>query len=160
MKKKALISGIAIVVFLAGAGVLLYVNQLTQSPEYLLRKLARADNEAERDDLVMRLSVARGNVVDAVLDAYNKPDAKPKFRADLLDLLFKWNLRARQDRIDLALRAALTDREAVVRRKAAQCIALCDEEDLQAALADLVDDPDAQVRRQGELGERVAYREA
>jgi len=115
--------------------------------EVLVARL-RAAEGAERETLIMQLNLARGDAVSAMIAAFADPAAEPGFRADLLDLLFKRNLRRADERIAAVMVRALDDPEQVVRRAAVRDYAVYMGSRDQLALLDHVADPDPEVRRQ------------
>ena len=135
----------AIAAALVGFGALILLHGRSRSPEALLAKLAAG--KGDRQDLIMRLNVARGDVVGPMLEALHDASADPTFRADVLELLLKRNFRAREERIEKALLAATRDDELLVRRKAVHGLSVYAEESLQVALIPSVSDPDPETRR-------------
>jgi len=114
-------------------------------PDVLIRRLRRA--RGDKRQLTMRLNLASGDVVPVLIGAFHDRSAAATFRADILDLLFKRNLRAEDDRINSTLREALSDSEPVVRRRAAGGFAVYTDEHSQVILLPSVADPDPEVRR-------------
>lgn len=136
----------AVVAAVLAAGTILLVQQIQgRSPEALLRQLA--GGKGDREEIVMRLNVARGDVVQAMIKAFNAP-GDGAFRADVLDLLFKRYNRVKNQQIEDVLRQAVKDGDPLVRRCAAKGIATYGDTVMQAAMADAVDDSDAETRRQ------------
>ena len=147
--KKLLIAAAAVALLLLAIGLLVALQYRSQDPEVLLDRLARG--KGDRGDLIMRLNVARGDSVGPMIRALQDNTYSTDVRADILELLFKRNLRASEQRIEDAILAATRDPEPVIRRRAAYCLAVYAEGDLQATLADHIRDPDPQVRRQAYL---------
>lgn len=129
-------------------GVVVLVSVRSQRPEALLSRLAKATTRGERDELVMRLNVVRGDVVRPMIAAVKDTSAPAGFRVDVMELLFKRNHRSRERRIEQAILAAVNDPAPEVRRMVLYGLAVYAEPELQVAIADLVADPDPQVRRQ------------
>ena len=145
MKWWAIIAAVIVVVL--GACGFLKFHFHRSSPEGLLERLRKAGPQ-DRENVMMRLNVARGDVVGLLITALAAEDAPASFRCDVLELLLKANLRVQQDRIDKAILAALDSTTDAVRRKAAYGLAAYGQSEQQAALAGRLDDPDPAVRRQ------------
>ena len=148
MKKIAIISATVGIVLAIGVLAIVLVVR-SRRPEALLERLKRG--RGNRDDLIMRLNVVRGDVVSLLIRAVNDPDAPVPFRADCLELLFKRNLRNPEPRIEEALRAAVKSDELTLRRAAAHGLAAYADERTQVALVDCLDDPVPEIRRQAYL---------
>ncbi len=143
MKKPVIISLVIAAVLLGalGAG---WLYKRSQSPEALLDKLA--GGSGDRKNILMRLGVARGDVVSLMLEWLDEPDTRGQFRADLIEMLFKMNMRSSQQRIAEAMTAAIKDPDLLTRRKAVECISVYGEDDLKVKLADCVSDEDPEIR--------------
>lgn len=144
--RKIIIYSIIGLAVAAGAGMLLYQNTQSATPEALLKKLARGDGN--RDELVMRLNVARGDVAGAMVKALNDPATPSTLRGDLLELLCKRMCRSEDDRIAAALRQSIHDNDLAVRRRAAYCLAVYADAVTQMSMIECLKDSDPEVRRQ------------
>lgn len=143
---------IKIVACVAGSVIALFigavlVRQHLRSPGYLVARLRGAEGD-RREALVMRLNLSRGDVVTPMVAALRDSDAPAEYRADMLELLFKKYNRAADERVEAALGGALADAEPAVRRAAVYGFAVYMRREQQLAVLDLIDDPDAEVRRQ------------
>ena len=148
MRKALKIAAVAIALLLLG-GVLLWLHFHAQRPEALLAQLARG--KGDREELIMRLNVARGDVVGPMIAAFRDENKPATFRADLLELLFKKNFRSTEPRIEETILAAIKDPNPAIRRKAAYGLAVYAEDRLQVALIDCLSDADPEVRRHAYL---------
>ena len=144
--KKVLLITAAVAVVLIVLGVLLWMHLQLQKPEVLLDRLRRGSGDKE--ELVMRLNVARGDSVGPMLTAFQDESAPTSFRADILELLFKRNLRSAEPRIEKVILKAIKNPDPIIRRRAAYGLAIYSENRLRLTLADSIDDPDPEVRRQ------------
>jgi len=129
--------------------VLTYRHVRARTPEALLARLARRGGDKE--ELIMRINVARGDVITPIISAYRDTTATSAFRADLIELLFKRNFRSSDQAIEEVLLDALGEPDVVVRRRAVRALALYGTERLQLALVDCVRDSDEEIRRQAYL---------
>ena len=145
MKRGLIIGSVVVVVGLAAVFVLLS-RLRSQSPEALLARLA--EGRGDREDLIMQINLARGDVVGPMLEALEDKEAPPSFRADVLELLFKKHFRSPEDRIKEALLRALEDPDTQVRRWAAYGFAVYMDDGERVVLVECLDDPDPAVRRQ------------
>lgn len=138
----AAIIGITLAFILGGVAWLLG----SESTSRLLRQLRGA--KSNREDIVMRLTISREDVVPALLKAFRRTTEPPEFRATVLEVLLKRHLRRADDRIPALCVEALSDPEPLVRRAAASGLVTY----LQGTpelltLTDHVTDPDYEVRR-------------
>jgi hypothetical protein len=117
----------------------------------------RDASEAEREELMMRLSLARGDVVPQTIEAFGDTSAPAHYRAALLGLLFKINSRFEDKKIQEVLKKALKDPSAEVSRKAVHDYTLYMDHDKQIDLLDLVRSPDPEIRKQ--VGQQLCARE-
>ena len=145
MRRFAIIGAIILAVLALFVG-LVRLRLRADRPEALIARLETARG-AERDQLLLRLSLARGDVAARLVDAY-RGAAAPDFRAELLDLLFRRNLREPDERLAALAGEALGDPAPAVRRAAAYGLAAYAEPKTQARLAKGIGDRDPQVRRQ------------
>ncbi len=146
--KKILIITFAVALPLA-AVVALLLHFRSQTPEALLARLM--EGKGDREELVMRLNVARNDIVGPMIAALQDKDAPGSFRADVLDLLFRRYYRAPEPRIEEAILPAIKDPDPAVRRAAAESLATYGSLSQKTALVDSLDDPDPEVRRQAYL---------
>ena len=147
--KKGLIIAAAVLAVLVVCAILLALQFRSQSPESLLNQLARG--KGDREDIIMRLNVARGDTIGPMITALQDRTGPASFRADVLELLFKRSFRSPEQRIEDAVLEALKDPDPIIRRKAAYGLAVYAEDRLQVALVDSIDDPDPATRRQAYL---------
>lgn len=145
MRRKTVIIIVASLVVAGGVTTLLVVNSRSQTPEALLGQLAKG--QGNREDLVMRLNVARGDVVAALLHAFNQPGPS-NFRADVLELLMKRHWRSNDPRIEEVMAQAVKDSDVLVRRTAVKGIAVYGDDKAQALLGGCYDDSDVEIRKQ------------
>jgi hypothetical protein len=145
MKRNILIAAgvlvLAAVVFLFSV----YLSRRKENPEVLLKWLKKS--KGDREEILMRLNMARGDVSTPMIRVFNDRGSNPKFRAEVLDLLFKKNLRAPDARVESTLVAALKDTSSLIRRQAVEGFALFTDSRLQPALVPFLRDPDTEVRR-------------
>ncbi len=144
--KKLLMVAIVVILVAAVITVLLIQNARSRSPEVLLKKLAAG--QGNKEELIMRLNVARGDVVGPMIEAVQNEKASPQFRAEVLELLFKKNFNSSEPRIEEVLIQAASNPDVIIRRKAAEGMAVYAESSLQLELIDHICDPDPEVRRQ------------
>lgn len=108
----------------------------------------RDASEAEREELMMRLSLTRGDVVPQTIQAFQDTGAPAQYRAALLGLLFKINSRLEDEKIQEVLKKALKDPCVEVSRKAVHGYVLFMGHDKQMDLLDLIRSPDPEIRKQ------------
>ena len=145
MKRFLVIAAIVLGVLGLSVG-LIWLRLRADRPEALIARLASARG-ADRQELVLRLGLARGDVTAKLIDAFGAATA-PAFRAELVDLIFRRNLREPDERLLALARKALTDGAPEVRRTAAYGLVVYGDAKSQRLLADRVADPDPQIRRQ------------
>ena len=144
--KKILLVAAMIAAVCAAAIVLVLLHVRSRRPEALLDQLARG--KGDREDIIMRLNLARGDVVGPMVEALNDRNSMPAFRADLVELLFRRYVRAPDEQIEKAILAVAADPETLVRRQVAHGLATFADEQLQINMLQYVTDPDPDVRRQ------------
>ena len=144
MKRILIILGIIGGVLVAAA-VLIMLQMRSGSPEMLLAKLAKG--RGDKEELIMRLNMARGDVVPPMIAAFQNNSHPSKFRAEVLELLAKKNLRTNKSEIEQVLMKALKDSDVVIRRKAAYCAAVYGPDHLRLVLVENVEDPDVHIRQ-------------
>lgn len=142
--KKWLI-GLCILAAMAAGGWLVY-SLYSRTPQALLRRLA--SGRGDREQAIMQLNVARGDVISPMIQTVLDRSAAPAFRCDVLELLFKRNSRAAEERIEQAIIKAMKEPEVLLRRKAVAGLVMYGEPKFQVSMIDCLTDPDAQVRRQ------------
>ncbi len=154
---KILTVAIAVIVVAAVIAVVLIQNARSRNPQVLLKKLAAG--QGNKEELIMRLNVARGDVIGPMIEAVQNKKAPTQFRAEVLELLFKRNFNSSEPRIEDVLLQAAGDSDVIIRRKAAEGLAVYAEPSLQLALIDHIFDSDPQVRRQVYLvlGANIRY---
>ena len=109
---------------------------------------ANAKGEA-RNDLVMRLSLTRGDVIGQLMKTCRNDSLEPAFRALALELLFKRSVSEADQRLKDVFLEALRSSEPVIRRAAAGgVLTYCDDQDVQRELGKMVGDEDELVRTQ------------
>jgi len=114
-------------------------------PQALLQRLRLG--RGDREELIMRLDLARGDPVTPMIKAFSNSDYDPAFRAQIVELLFRRHLRTPEDRIIGTLKQALADTDTAVRRKAAKGFLTYADVVTRRVLASAVDDTDPEVRR-------------
>ena len=144
MKRFLLIACITLAILVLSVG-LVWLRLRADKPERLIARLESAKG-TERQDILLRLSLSRGDVIATLLHAFDRA-AAPAFRAELLDLALKRNLREPDERVESLVRKALTDKAAEPRRAAAYGLVAYGNPKQQLALADAVRDADPPVRR-------------
>ncbi|MHC4247924.1 MAG: HEAT repeat domain-containing protein, partial [Planctomycetota bacterium] len=146
LRRMKVVAGVAAAVVVLFIGVVLVMQRLA-SPAYLVSRLRHAKGD-EREELVMRLNLSRGDVVTPMIAALENPSGGAEFRAEMVELLFKKNARAANKRIEEALTGALADSEPPVRAAAVYGFAVYMRGEKQLPVLDLIDDDSAEVRRQ------------
>ncbi len=141
---------IAIVVIvgllITGLVAVIVLKRRSNQPEYLLNRLRyETDN---RDELIMKLQLSRGDTVGAMIRAVHDTTAPEEYRALVLELLFRQYQRESDKRIRELAMQSLHDPSAVVRKQAVEGIATFGENRMQLGLVDLINDPGPEVRRQ------------
>ena len=117
-----------------------------QKAEVILVKLR--DGKGDRNKLLMKLQLARGDVTGKMLAAYRDPAASSEFRQSLLELLARRHSREQDERIETLLTEALTDDDRAVRGRAAYSIAAYMHWRAHRVLIDHVADDEPLVRKQ------------
>ena len=117
-----------------------------QKAEVILVKLR--DGKGDRNRLMMKLQLARGDVTGKMIDAYGDPAAGSEFRQSLLELLARRQSREQDDRIEELVIGAMKDSDRAVRGRAAYCIAAYMDWKPQRVLIDCVTDEEPRVRKQ------------
>jgi len=120
-----------------------------QKPDVILAQLR--DGKGDREKLLMKLQLSRGDVTGKIIDAYTAPDAPDAFRTDLIELLFRRHRREPDTRGGETMRKALKDNDVAVRRRAAYCMGAYADVELMKSLTECVDDADPEVRRHAYL---------
>ena len=146
MRRAVIVGAVIIGVLVVFVG-LVWLRVSADRPERLIQKLRHAKGR-KQEDLLVRLSLSRGDVMSHLSKAFRDSTEEPAFRADVLELLFKRSLRGTDASFEAVLGDALKDPADEVRRAAAKGLAQYGNESQQVALADCVGDPDPQVRRQ------------
>ncbi|MHC5055185.1 MAG: hypothetical protein ACYTKD_10770 [Planctomycetota bacterium] len=146
LRRMKVVAGVVAAVVVLFIGVVLVMQRLA-SPAHLVSRLRHAKGE-EREELVMRLNLARGDVVTPMIAALEDTSGGAEFRAEMIELLFKKNARAADELIEKALRGALADSEPRVRAAAVYGFAVYMRGDKRLPVLDLIDDADPEVRRQ------------
>ena len=106
------------------------------------------DGKGDKTELMMRLSLARGDVLGPMIQHATDQTAPVDFRCDVIQGLFKQYQRTAEDRIVEAIMNTRQDSDASIRRATAYGLAVFGDDKMQAALVDQIDDPDKEVRRQ------------
>lgn len=144
---RRLIVTAAIMTGILAIGVGLVWHQMGQQDvAVILDQLRRG--KGNRQELLMQIQLARGDVATALIEAFRDRSADARFRRDVLDLLFRRYKRDVSEDIEAVLVESLTDGDDVVRAHAAYCFAAYCEDRMKLALVDLVDDPVEDVRRE------------
>jgi len=134
----------AIVVLFIGT---VWIIRSSSSPRALLAALEDASGD-EREQIVIRLNLARGDVVGPMIEAFRNTEKPAAYRAAILELLFKRFSRTKAARVKKVLEQSLKDESIEVVRKAAYCYSIYLERDAQVPLVELVSHPDVEVRKQ------------
>jgi len=116
-------------------------------PESLVRRLRKAKNQEQRERLIMKLNLSKKDPVGPLLKALETSDKDPNFRMGILEILFKRQLHAPEDRIKAVLGKSLEDADVVLRRKATELFATYVVSLDSRALAERIHDTDSEVRR-------------
>lgn len=145
MKNLAIVLAVLLAI-LTAAGVAISLRTRSQRPDVLLKKLAAG--KGDRDMLITKLNLSRGDVTSALIEALNDRSHSSEFRAEVVELMHKRNHREQDPILAEALKGALSDPDAVVRQRAALCTATYGNDRMRLALIDLAADPDPDVRRQ------------
>lgn len=155
MKRVSLIAAITMAVLLAFGSVMFAARQ-AENPRAMLRKLEKGSGN--RNDLIMKLNMARQDIVEPMVEAFQSENSKPEFRADILDLLVKRSRNRPDDRIEKLLAKALSDPDTLVRRKAFEGLAIFGAKNLAKNVIEAIRDPDMEVRREVYLFLQYNYR--
>jgi hypothetical protein len=131
--------------FAASIGGVWYSLHL-QKPEVILEQLRRG--KGDRQEQLMKLQLARGEVVGVLIKAQADTTQDRQFRVDLLELLFRRYQREPERELKPALEAALHDPDAEIRKKAAYGFSAFGDDQLKLALLDSVIDESPEVRWQ------------
>ncbi len=143
--KRYLIVGVVIVVLLGGAlGGVMWRLRL-QRPDVLMDRLLTGPAD-EIEEVQMRLNLARGDVAGAMIEGFRREGIPPERRALLTEMMFSHYARLKDEKLAEALRAAVRDRDAQVRRTLVYNIAV--HSLFQDELPALANDGDREVRRQ------------
>lgn len=148
MKRTLTIAAVAVAVVIA-ACVVVYLTVRPLGAEALLARLARG--QGNREELIMRLNMIRGDVVPPMIRAVRDTSKPTAFRADVVELLAKRYFRSPEPKVSDLLLAATKDLDPVVRRRAVQSCVIYGDETLHLELLGCIADPDSEVRRQAYL---------
>lgn len=130
------------------AGLIIFAltwMQNRNTPQNLIERL-RAER-GDREELAMKISLARGDVIGALIPHFNDPTASEDFRAQVLRLLLSLYQRGKDDRVLDVVRRALEDSSADIRRAAADGVDTFMAENHYHLLAGSITDDDPEVRR-------------
>ncbi len=116
-------------------------------PRTLLTRLETTAPGQVREQILMRLKSSPG-ADNAMMDVIKDKSRKDKFVAEVVELLFKRNVHRQAKDVNAALLETLKSESVVIRRKAAACMAMYAKNELRAGMIDLLDDPNAEVRKQ------------
>lgn len=144
--KRVIYSGIAILAVIVAFVVVIALKMRATKPEVLIHEL-RAASESEREELIMKLGMARGDPVPAMIAAFEDETAGTEFRRTLLELLFRKHRRVPDERIVPVLWDALENGTPEIREAAAHGFSVYGTDDDLVKLTDSVDDPAAGVRK-------------
>lgn len=145
MSKKTLLISALVLGLVLILVISILMTRRNENPEILLKRLKKG--KGDREEILMRLNMARGDVAGPMIRSFNDKAAPASFRAEVLDLLFKKNLRTPDPDIESTLVAGLRDADIVVRRKAAYDFQVFTDARLQPLLIPHLNDPDSVVRR-------------
>lgn len=145
MKRAAIITAVitAIIVLFVGA---IAVKLLLRSPASLINSL-RSATGPEREKILMKIGLTTDDVVPALIAALRDVSAGAEFRGIIVDLMFRKYNRNRDERITVALREALGDKDPAVRRSVVEGFATYMEAGERVVVLDRIDDSDPGVRK-------------
>jgi len=144
MKRFITLTGLVAVIFGGFLGFV-RVKMRTERPDVILDQLRRG--KGNKEELRMRLNLARGDTVPGLIAAAGERTASAQFRADMLDLLFRKYRRSGDERILPVLREALGSSEISLRRAAVAGFDLYGSDEHRLYLLKCVEDPDLVIRR-------------
>ena len=116
-------------------------------PRTLLAKLETTGAGQIRNDILMRLKSSAG-ADDAMMEVIKDKTRQAPFVAEVVELLFKRNVQRQLEKVNTALLETLKSEKIVIRLKAAECIAMYAKDELRANMIELLDDPNADIRKQ------------
>ena len=103
--KRFITIGAVIVLMLVAVMGTMKLKMRAGRPDVLLKKLR--EGSGDKDNLKMKLNLARGDTVPPMLEAFQDETAGMSFRVDMLELLFSKYRRTGDERILPALQKAL-----------------------------------------------------
>lgn len=121
----------------------LYWIRRKEDPEVLLSWLRK--NKGNRDEILMQLNMVRGDAVSPMITAYRNTKYPVKFRADVLELLYKKQVRAPEARIESVLVASLNDTSFYLRKRAVLDMSIYGQQ--WTPLIPFITDPDPEIRK-------------
>ena len=138
---------VAVVLVLAGVMIAAAVHfARARSPHVILARLRAG--KGDRTELLMRLQLARGDVLSPMLAAAQDRQAPVAFRCDMVEALFKQHGRQSDPRILETMRQLRRDPDPQIRRRVVYGYAVYGSERLQATLTNQLTDSDPEVRKQ------------
>lgn len=130
---------------LAGFFLSVHWARRKENPEVLIRWLERG--KGNQNEISMRLNMARGDVIAPLVKAFGKDRAKPEFRAQILDLIFKKYHRTPDLRLESTIWRALGDPDISIRSKAINGVTLYMKAVPPDSLIHLVEDSELEIRK-------------
>jgi hypothetical protein len=124
---------------------ILFFARRSEDPAVLLGWLEK--NKGDRQEIRMKLDMARGDVTGLFIGVIDDKKKSPAFRAEVLDLLLRQNLRMPEPRIDSALVRAIQDTTALVRRRAISGFMAYVGKPMKAHLIPFISDRDPEIRK-------------
>lgn len=146
MKRFLTIAGIIVAILVVFFGLVKW-KVWSNRPESLLSAIRNGrDKEGE---LMLKLNLSRGNTVPLLISAFEDENADVEFRTKMLELLFRKMRRSSADeRILPVVLQALKNPDTHIRKSAVLGLALYGTDQQRIHLADNVDDPDPQIRKE------------
>ena len=148
MKRFLTLAGL-IVAILVTFLVLVRLKMRADEPDVILAQLRRG--KGDREQLMMKLNLARGDTVPGLIAAAQDETTDVRFRADMLELLFRRLRRSGDERITPVVLEALKSPEVAIRKTAAMGFDVYGDQEQRVHLIDCLDDPEPEVRRRALL---------
>ena len=144
MKRLITIAGLIIALMAVFVGTM-RISMHADKPEVIIKKLRRGKGDTQ--ELLMKLNLARGDIVPKMLDGFEDANAPISFRLDMLEQLLRRYSRASDQRILLVLESALKNPDKTIRLATVKGINLYGQTDDKFKLIPCVDDDDTEVVR-------------
>lgn len=143
--KTLMIAAVVVLIALATVGGAYLWHQNRYDPQTIINRLNRG--RGDRQNLLMQLQLARGNVVGAIRRSLADESIAVELRRDMMELLFRRFKREPDDDFKAIIYELLNDKDAQIRRHATYFFATYCDMGRHPALIDAVIDPDPEVRR-------------